>query len=271
MADPVPASPPPYPRRFGWPMRLFLTALLFEIVFRSFSVCFPWAEWGKELKMPLMPGRLATRAEMEQREADGEDASRLADLKEALAGKNGVLAFFDPRPGKETREKLDTWPDRSRYAAVWLSSRLEFLENLVGFNEEWPMFSPNVSRYKRVVRARLFYSDGSEHEVRSKGDPETLTRYWHWNEEKVLDHELKVKPRRGDECFGYCNLLSHHYAQNPVGAPLVTIRLFMVWYNLPPPHVDAREWLAEQSGPPKDQRGSDFYEFDVRAREGRSL
>src|SRR5262249_17461107 len=113
MSDPDPASAPPYPRRFGWAMRLFLTLLLFDIVFRSFSVCFPWAERGKELAMHTRPGRRATRAEMAKREADGEDASRLADLSEALAGKDGVLAFFDPRPGKETRAKLDTWPDRT--------------------------------------------------------------------------------------------------------------------------------------------------------------
>jgi hypothetical protein len=252
-------------------MRIFLCVLLFDIVYRSFTVCFPWAEWGRELDMPLMPARLATRAEMEQRAADGADASRLADVEEALAGKDGVLAFLNPWPGKDTRAKLDNWPARGKYVAAWLSSRLDFLENVVGINEEWPMFSPNVGRHKRVARATLIYGDGSEREVRSKGDPETLTRYWHWNEEKVLDHELKVKENREDECFGYCNLLSYRYARNPAGAPLVTIKLFMVSYELPTPAENAWDALAEMSGPPEKQHGPYFYLFDVKTREGRSL
>src|SRR2546422_949161 len=83
--------------------RVFLSVLLFDIVFRSFTVCFPWAEWGKDLDMQLMPARLATPGELERRRARGEDGSRLADLEKGLVS---VVQFLDPRPGKETREKL---------------------------------------------------------------------------------------------------------------------------------------------------------------------
>ena len=45
MADPAPTAapglPPPYPTRFGWALRLLLAVLLFDIVFRSFSVLWP--------------------------------------------------------------------------------------------------------------------------------------------------------------------------------------------------------------------------------------
>src|SRR5262245_50843936 len=125
--------------------------------------------------MRLLPARLATPGELERRRERGEDGSRLADLEEALAGKDGVLAFLNPWPRQQTREYLDNWPARGKYALAWLSSRLEFVENLVGFNQEWPMFSPNVGRYQRIARATLIYADGSQREVRSKGDPETLT------------------------------------------------------------------------------------------------
>jgi hypothetical protein len=249
-------------------MRLFLTLLLFDIVFRSFSVCFPWAEWGSELEIRLMPARLATRAELEERAARGEDASRLDDMEAAFAS---VARFFNPFPEQRTREKLTTNKARLKYTLTWLSSRWDLVENVLGYNEEWPMFSPNVSRVKHVARATLYYGDHSTCEVRIHGDPEDLTRYSHWNEEKVLDHELKVKEERPDECFGYCNLLAHRYPRNDSGAALVKIRLRMVTYYLPKPEEDARARLAEQSGPPEDQQGDDFYEYDVKTREGRSL
>lgn len=134
------------------------------------------------------------------------------------------------------------------------------------------MFSPNVGRRKYVVRARLTYADGTVRIVRSRGDPEDLCRYSHWFEEKVLDHELKIREGRGhaDDSWGYCNLLRHRYPTQD-GTPLATIRLFSVRYDLLPPGEDASEWLAAQTGPPAVQVQADFYTFDAKTNKGECL
>ena len=46
-AEPAGSRPPPYPTRFGWAMRLFLGLLVFDLVFRSFSIFIPWTEWAR--------------------------------------------------------------------------------------------------------------------------------------------------------------------------------------------------------------------------------
>jgi hypothetical protein len=308
-----PAAPPPGPpryRRFGWPLRLFLAFLLFDIVFRSLSVLFPWADWAEELKMRTMPERLATRAELARKVAEARPGESPV-LEDVMVACDSIWEYFKPWPGPETRPLLGSWQSRGRFVLCWLSSRLEFCENVVGINEEWPMFSPSTSRKKYLTRARLFYADGSERILRNHADPEDLTRYSHWNQEKVLDHELHVSDgkNRQSDAFGYCNLLSHRHARNENGAELIRIRLFSIRYDLTPPDVaDVREYLRARTGPPLDQAAvagvaalawggphdtvidccfalrvaqspilpwgqyyPDFYDYDVASREGRYL
>lgn len=273
--DPTPtlAVRPPYPTRFGWGMRLFLCVLLFAMVFRSFSVLWPTSEWADKLDMRIMPRRLPTRAELNALSAQASEESPNPVREEVLLALDSVWEFFHPWPDPAARARIRTWPDFGRWTLVWLTSRLEFCENLVGFNEEWPMFSPSVARRKWVARARLQYADGSERIVRGLSDPEDLTRYGHWWEEKILDHELKVKEgkSRSSDNFGYCNLLLHRYPKSETGASLQTISLFVVRYDLAPPGVDAYEWLRNQTGPPAKQVYADFYRFDVRTRQGTCL
>jgi hypothetical protein len=255
-------------------MRLFLTLILFDMLFRGFSVLYPWADWADELDMRTMPRRLPTRAEWAelpaQATAENPDP-RGDDLMRTL---DSAWDFFKPWPEASARAKIRTWADRGKWALAWTSSRLEFAENLVGFNEEWPMFSPSVATVKHVARARLVYADGSERAVRGLCDPEDLTRYSHWLEEKILDHELKVSEggeARARSNRGYCNLLAHRYPRNDAGAELTTIFLYMVRYDLAPPGVDAREWLRRQSGPPRGQVMADFFRYDVATGEGKIL
>jgi hypothetical protein len=264
---------PPYPTRFGWGMRLFLSFVLFAIVFRGFSVCFPWADWAKALDMRTRPRRLPTPAEIAGRGGEASDKDPHPVRDDVLAALDSVWDFFKPWPEPAARPNLRTWADGGRWALVWLSSRLEFVENVLGANEEWPMFSPSVSRAQDLARARLVYADGSEKVVRSKGDPEDLTRYSHWFQEKVLDHELKVQEgeAHADDNFGWCNLLAHRYARSEAGAELTRIYLFKVRYKLAPPRADAGEWLRRQTGPPADQLYKDFYEYDVSAAHGKPL
>jgi hypothetical protein len=253
-------------------MRLFLGVLLFDMTYRSLTVFLPWSAWCRELDLRGMPVRLPTRAEVAELSAKASPERPHPVRDEVLDSLDSVWTFFKPWPGPATRARLHSGGDWGKYALCWLNTRLEFVENVAGINEEWPMFSPNVSRRQRVTRARLLYADGSERVRRNHGDPEDLTRYSHWFEEKVLDHELKVRASRGneDEAFGYCNLLAHRYRLNAEGSPLRKIRLFAVAYNLPPPDVDARAFLAAQSGDalPADQKGPDFYEYDVAQRSG---
>ena len=212
-------------------MRIFLFVLLFDIIFRSFTVIIPWEKWRAQLGMRALPRRLPTAAEARELSAAGELRPRLNESRESLQ------EFWMPWPQGETREQVTDASSTGKFAVVWMASRFDLIEELVGFNQEWPMFSPNVSQEKRVTRARLTYADGEQRIIRTHGDPEDLTHYWRWNQEKILDHETKVRNDEDydDECFGYCNLLAHRYATNGAGSPLESIRLYRVKYEFAQP------------------------------------
>jgi hypothetical protein len=252
-------------------MRLFLCVILFDIIFRSLSVLFPWAEWADQLDMRTLPVRLSTRDEMHKLAATASPDDPYPVLDDTFVALDSLWEFWKPWPEPAVRKKIRSWPDGGKWALTWLSSRLDLVENVIGFNEEWPMFSPSVGRKRWLTRARLVYADGTERIVRNHGDPADLTHYSHWFEEKVLDHELKVREGRPDEAFGYCNLLRGRYPENDKGSALVKIYLYVVRYNLPHPSEDAREVLAEQTGPPAPQVYPDFYVFDAATRHGKSL
>jgi hypothetical protein len=271
MADaPAPGPPkPPYPTRFGWGMRALLSFLIFIMFFRGFSVLWPTDEWAADLDMSTMPRRLPTRAELAELRAGASEDNPDPVREDLMRTLDSAWDYFRPWPGPDTRARMRTRTDVGKWALTWMSSRLELFENVAGFNEEWPMFSPSVSRKKYVARARLVYADGGEKVVRGKCDPEDLTRYSHWWEEKVLDHELKIKEGgegKGRDNAGYCNLLAHRFPVNENGSPLRTIYLFLVRYDLTPPGADAREWLSKQSGPPPEQVYKDFFAYDVPTR-----
>ncbi len=265
-SDAAQSSTLPYPTRFSWAMRLFLGLFLFNMLFRSFSVLYPWQDWADELDLTTMPRRLPTRAELAAlpwRADTPQSNSIRGELRRTL---DSLGDFVKPWPEASARQRIHSWADGGKWALAWTSTRLGFLEGLVGVNQEWPMFSPSVSRYKLIPRARLVYADGSEQIVRGKCDPADLTCYSHWWEEKILDYELKVAPggeSKAEDNFGYCNVLQHRYPHNDQGAKLKTIYLFIVRIEHPPPGVDARAWLTVQSGPPPQQIYPDFYEFDV--------
>jgi hypothetical protein len=254
-------------------MRIFLCVLLFDIVFRSLSVLYPWADWADELDMRTLPVRLATRAELDRlsEKATPERPHPVAD--DVMESFDSLWDYAKPWPEARVRAKMRSWTDGGKWGLCWLSSRWDFVESVIGFNQEWPMFSPNVGTEKWFARSRLVYADGSERIVRTLCDPEDLTRYSHWFQEKILDYELKVKEGKGcaDDDFGYCNLLSHRYPHSEAGAPLARIHLFIVYYKFPPPGEDARAWLVAQTGPPPKQIYRDFYVFDATTRNGKCL
>jgi hypothetical protein len=276
-------------------MRVFLGVLLFDIVFRSLSILLPTGEWARDLDMGFYPVRPFTRAEAETARRRGAAAlgastvGLLASahgplpaacllhlgrpdpvLEDALVTLDSVWNYFKPWPGPATRARIYSGADVGKFVLCWLTSRLGFLENLVGINEDWPMFSPSVGHFKYVGRAWLTYADGSTRTVRLLSDPDDLTHFSHWFQEKRLDHEGKVRPGEAgaDDCLGYCNLLAHRYARNEDGAALKRIDLFRVRYDFPPPGVDARAFLEAQNGPPADRVYPIFYTFDAETRHG---
>jgi hypothetical protein len=222
--------------------------------------------------MRKAPIRLPTLAEWDR-------LSRQEATEEVHESLTSVGEFLVPWPNEKTRGQLHSWADGAKFTIVWLTSRLDFVESLVGINEEWPMFSPNVSHRCWLIRARLTYADGSRRVVRGLADPYDLTHYSHWNQEKQLDHERKVDSDPGyeAEAIGWCNMLAHRYARNEAGSPLITITLYQVKIDYPPPGVDARAFLQKQMRLTEDRMPGeprrpgdedrqvypDFYEVEV--------
>jgi hypothetical protein len=235
-------------------MRIFLTFIVFDMCFRSVTVVLPWRDWAKELKVETAPVRFPTRAEIANfpvKPTDEHPDPLGDDIRKTL---RSVRSFYNPWPGEKTRAKITDLRSGGKYAAVWLITRLDLLESTVGINEEWPMFSPSVSQSRWIARARVIYEDGSERLVRQLADPEDLTHYSHWFQEKKLDYELKVRHKWNDqdeyygddECNGWCNLLAHRYARNEAGSPVWRVVIYDVKYRYPPPGADAAAYLREQ-------------------------
>jgi hypothetical protein len=273
MAQAAPDEAAARPPRFGWPMRLFLGLLLCDIVFRSLAVLVPWDDWARQLDMRLLPAGLPTRAELDELAARATSDEPNPGGEEVMQALDSVWRFGQPWPREESRRRIRTAGDVGKFAVCWLGSRLAFAEALCGIDQEWPMFSPNVSRVKWVPRARLVFADGSDQLVRPLADPGDPTRYAHWGGKKLLGAELKAREgaAHADDCFGWCNLLAHRHPQSEAGAPLVRVVCFQVRYDLPPPGADARTFLAAQAGPPPEQVYPDFYEYDVAGRHGKCL
>ena len=92
-ANPSP-TPPPYATRFGWGMRLFLGFLLFDIIFRSFSIMLPGAEWATELEHPdpaPPPAHAAEMAEMRDKAKPEDPDPAVEDVMHAGRRLVGIL------------------------------------------------------------------------------------------------------------------------------------------------------------------------------------
>lgn len=269
-----PSSLLPERPRFSWPMRIFLFVVVFNMIFRSHTVLVSWGAWMEELEMEELPTRLPTRGELKELATRASEVNPHPIRDKFLESGESTLAFLNPWPSGKTREKLDSTDAWTRYSFAWLSSRFNFVETLLGINQEWPMFSPNVSKRKWITRSRLIYEDSSVQIVRQTADPVDLTNYSHWFQEKVLDYELQVREGRGrvDDCRGYCNLLTHRYPKNAKGSPLVRIELFQVKYNYcPPTEPDPLAFYQAQNGPPESQVWPTYFVYDVATKKGRMI
>lgn len=278
MTEPSPKPARPRPR-FRCGMRLLLSLLVFDMVFRSLGVLLPHEQWREEIRIETLPQRPPTLREMDELAAKATEADPCPVTDRWMESADSAWDFLKPWPSAAVRATLAErlrcgecgWELGGKFAFCWLITRLGFVENLAGVNQDWQMFSPNVSKGKDLIRWRLEFADGSHEIHRIGSDPADLTRYSHWWEEKIILAE--TSPRRWtDARYGYANYLRHLRPANDAGSPLARIVMFEVRYEYPGPDVDdPAEFLRRQSGPPADQIRPDVWEFDVATKTGRRL
>ncbi len=284
-----PEQAPPYQRRFGWGMRLFLTFMVFWMCFRCLAVLLPMSLWSRRYQLATLPKPLPTAAERaalwQNAAADKAlDPVVFACLESAV----DVLKFCNPKPNSATLERIKTPLDGVLYTAVWLNSRLDFLERLAGVHEEWIMFAPNVPIETVFLRARLIFDDDTEIVVRQLSEPADLTKGGHgWLEERVTNHEYWAY-EFSSSCWGYCNLLAHRHPLSDKGVPLKWIVLLYAATDRAPPGADALAHYQEQNRltatPPRipntyrsqtikgeTTQIHDFYLYTVKTRGGKQL
>jgi hypothetical protein len=155
-----------------------------------------------------------------------------------------------------------------KYAYVWVGTRLGFVGNLLGLDEDWPMFSPNVRLVHTTPRAMLIYSDGRREQLWFLGEPYDPTQFHRWLVKRPLQVDLRLA-KDYDARLGVSRYLAQRYARSETGARLEAIEMSEVKYTLPAPGQDAREVLAEQAQ--KEPAGKAFWRFDVDTGKGRTL
>ncbi len=267
LAAELPAVRPP---RWSWPVRVFVVVFVFDMVVRGFLSLAPViGDWSKEFGMESYPHPLPSREELRQCVA-GTHPQDWTFWQRYAVSLQSAGRFLVPWPTEKVRERIDSVHDVGKFTLAWLESRLRFCERLVAIDQNWPMFSPNVSDRDTLARMRLVYADGSHKEHRLICDPVDLTSYSHWFREKFLQIATRLH-RDGAARLGYCRMLAHQFGENPNGSPLVRIEVFQVHYRYPSPGDDPQQWLAEQTGPPPDQIDPPFWEYDLQAQQGRKL
>lgn len=255
-----------YPRRFRWPMRVFLSLFIFDMLVRSAISLTDYDDWAEELGVQTQPLALPSREEFDQIAAGNHPGYQSRGERMVASGRS-VASFLAPWPDQQARAKIDSPLVGGQFAVAWLGTRLKFLGRMVGVDQSWPMFSPNVGKGDAMARFRLVYDDGSERVVRSLADPEDLTNYSHWFEEKHLQAQTK-SIRDTDSRTGFCNFLAHRYSESETGSPLKQILVFEIRYDYPPPGADAEAFLRAQTGPPRQQIKKPFWSYDPRTRKG---
>src|SRR5262249_2251935 len=149
----------PYPTRFSWPMRIFLSVFLAFLVFRTTSVLYPWRKWAEKLKVSRNPGTAPpSRGEQAGILPDPDRGGRAALREPWFKSLDSLWLYARPWPGPDERTNLQSGTDFLKWYLIFANSRLGFIENAIGFDQEWPMYSPSVGTETTIPRARLIYS-----------------------------------------------------------------------------------------------------------------
>src|SRR5271157_3785525 len=114
------SEPCAYPTRFSWPMRIFLTFILIDIVGRSFLSIVPWQDWATDLKMSYAPEPLPSAADWSQEPTPDDPHPYLTRCGTAL---HSLGAFFVPVPEPQTWKRITSWTEAGEWAVCWFNSR----------------------------------------------------------------------------------------------------------------------------------------------------
>jgi hypothetical protein len=250
-------------------MCLFVGFMLFWMAFRSLMYAFGGDDMARKLKMYAEPD-----VGLPMLNGPDESGEERGDTERVMEALDSAWVFFRPWPGPRTRRTMNGYADLPKFALVWASTRLHFLETLTGTEQGWGMFTPDCSTQHVLPRARLFYADGEERLIRGPAEPRDLTRYGHGF--NYLREQIEQDAERGywKSCEGYCTILGHRYPRNEAGSPLVRIRLYEVVFRFPPPGVDPVEFMQKQQRDVEDGGANcsgDYYEYDVASGKGRDL
>ncbi|MBI1913751.1 MAG: PDZ domain-containing protein [Planctomycetes bacterium] len=185
---------------------------------------------------------------------------------------DSVWSYFKPWPPARVRRRMRGWGDGCRFAVCWLTTRLNFLNNLVRFEQGWEMFSPDIAKEEFFVRVRLQFADRSKEVFPLVSYPEDLTRYGgpRFFDKKMRQVQVKLA-RDGEARLGYCALIARQRPHNDRGSPLEHIYLYKVKVHYPAPGEDAEAFLREQNGAWDRRDQKPYYEYDVKARNGYQL
>lgn len=249
-------------------MRCVLGVLVFDMVARSMITLTPYDKaWREDLELARMPLRMPTTAQRERIVA-GED-DKYATLGERYwATLRSVLWFWSPIPRGKVVPHLNSARDYGKYAVVWIGTRLGFMGALLGLDEDWPMFSPNVRRAHITPRAKLVYDDGTREQLWLLGEPYDPTSFHRWFVKRPLQIDLRLA-KDYDARLGVSRNIAERYATSTEGAKLVSIEMFEVKYSLPGPHQNARKMLAAQAQKPTKEKP--FWRYDVATDKGHTF
>ncbi len=248
-------------------MRILICVVLFHMLYRSTGILYPWEDWLGEVNLSRMPRALPTRSQIDKmrEEAEGSNEQVLDEFKKCGLS---LARYWNCVPEEETRARLKSPLDWTKYALAWTASRLQWCECILGIDQEWAMFSPKVGRGKYMSRARLCFEDGTERVVRSLSEPEDYTSYTRFGAGKTLGLDRFVfsdQSYRHEACAGYCNFLAHQTPTNQDGARLEAILLYEFKINFVPPGEDAHAFLREEMRQTSDHRSTrvswTFYVF----------
>ncbi|HEX2735211.1 MAG TPA: hypothetical protein VHM70_26590 [Polyangiaceae bacterium] len=248
-------------------MRIALGFFLFDMIVRSTLNLTAYDKWREHLEVARAPLRLPTSVQRTKIQA-GNDPKFKSVGARYWATLKSCFSFLSPLPREKTLAHMDSALDYARYAGAWIGTRLGFVGNLLGIDEDWPMFSPNVRRIHITPRARLIYSDGTSEQVWLLSEPYDPTSFHRWFVKRPLQIDLRLA-KDYDARLGVSRNLAERYAESEDGAKLESIEMFEVKYSLPKPGQNAYSVLAKQRQ--KAPEGEPFWSYDVLTGKGKTI
>jgi hypothetical protein len=249
-------------------MRLFLSAYVFDMVVRSMITLTPFdAAWLKDLKMERYPLALPMPSELTTIEQG--KSERYEGVAERYgASLLSTLEYTSPWPSKKTWGAIESPLDLGKYVVVWVGTRLSFTGALLGLDQNWPMFSPNVRKSRVVPRAKLIFEDGSSKQLWLLGEPWDTTSFSRWFIKRPLQIDIRLH-KDYDARLGVSRHLARTFPYSEAGSALRFVEMYKVTYHLPRPDQDAHRVLEKQNR--KKTWKKPFWRYDVVTRKGKTI